>query len=108
MPITEIAQVRLKNTAEPPSAVIKERLRAAQEGQTEYSKHPVTFLKQVEDPTLTYLVGGWDSVEAHTVEWIASETNQRLLGALRGDIGVEWMFQLDIDVCICMSLIDHK
>ncbi|KAJ6160729.1 hypothetical protein N7470_004125 [Penicillium chermesinum] len=97
MPVTELALVRFKATEEPPSAAVKERLRAAQQGQSEYSKYPVTFFSQTEDSSFVYLLGGWESVEVHTNDWITSATNQRLLGVFAEDLSVEWMFHLNLD-----------
>ncbi|KAJ5581316.1 hypothetical protein N7450_007617 [Penicillium hetheringtonii] len=95
MAVTELALLRLK--APEPSAVSRKDLRAAQQGQSEYSGHPVKFLRSVEDQSDFFLIGGWESVDQHRGEWIISEMNQRLLGKLKDAVDVKWMFHLDID-----------
>lgn len=97
MAVTEVALIRLKTDISPTT---KANLRAAQNAQGEYSKHAVHFLHQIEDSSFYYILGGWESVEKHTHEWIQSEANQRLLGLLAQDFDVCWMFHLDIDVSI--------
>ena len=97
MAVTEVALIRLKSDL-PPTA--KANLLEAQKAQEDYSKHAVHFLNQTTDRSFYYLVGGWESVEKHTHEWIQSETNQRLLGLLGQDFDVCWMFHLDIDVSL--------
>lgn len=97
MAVTEIALLRFKSQV--PSSATKQRLLLqVKKAQSEWSGYPVHFALQVEDPTLLYLFGGWDSVATHIREWIPSEINQSLLELLKDDITVEWMFHLDIDV----------
>lgn len=96
MPITELALLRSK--VPEPTLSTKEGLRAAQCAQSAWSKFPVHFLRQKEDVSFFYLLGGWGSLAEHTGEWIASTTNQELLGRLKDDVDVAWMFHLDVDV----------
>ncbi|KAJ6008500.1 hypothetical protein N7540_012476 [Penicillium herquei] len=95
MPITELACLRLKATD--PSSTKKDQLKQAQKAQSEYSGYPAQFFRQVEDPEICYIVGGWESMIVHTEKWITSETNQKNLGVLKDDVDVAWMFHLDID-----------
>ncbi|KAJ5720419.1 uncharacterized protein N7483_008353 [Penicillium malachiteum] len=102
MPITELACLRLKATD--PSPTKKDQLKQAQKAQSEYSGYPARFFRQVEDPEICYIVGGWESVTVHTEEWITSETNQKNLGLLKDDVAVAWMFHLDIDIFVFYNL----
>ncbi|KAJ5671955.1 hypothetical protein N7507_001082 [Penicillium longicatenatum] len=95
MPVTEIALLRLR--AEEPSSVSKTNLIQAQQAQTEFSKYPARFFRQVEDPQRFYITGGWESIAVHAGDWITSETNQKYLGQSKDDVDVEWMFHLDMD-----------
>ncbi|KAJ5594957.1 uncharacterized protein N7459_001165 [Penicillium hispanicum] len=95
MPVTEIAQFRYK--AGNPSATESILLQQAQQAQSEYSNHPAHLLRQVEDSSYGYILGGWESVAVHTEDWIRSETNQKVMAGLQDGIDVEWMFHLDID-----------
>ncbi|KAJ5380604.1 uncharacterized protein N7496_003032 [Penicillium cataractarum] len=95
MPITEFALLRLKE--QEPSAKTKSSLRDVVKQQSAWSKHPVNFLRQIEDSGLVYLLGGWASVAEHFGDWITSAPNQRLLAELKDAIDIEWLFHLDID-----------
>jgi hypothetical protein len=99
MAVTELALLRLRSD---PSPSTKSTLLQAQKQQTEYSGYQVTFLRQTQEPTSFYLLGGWESVEKHTGkgEWISSDTNQKLLSQLKDDIDVKWMFHLDLEVSV--------
>lgn len=96
MAVTEIALLRFKS--QDPSSATKSGLHQAKEAQSEWSGYPVKFALQMEDPALFYILGGWVSVATHRREWVTSEINQRLLGQLKDDVDVEWMFHLGIDV----------
>lgn len=98
MPVTELALLRLK--AQDAHSSTKSGLLEAQKKQTGYSDYQVTYLRQIEDPSFFYLLGGWESVEKHTGEgqWLSSEVNQKLLARLQSDLDVSWMFHLDLDV----------
>lgn len=96
MPVTEIALLRSK--VPEPTQSTKEGLRAAQHAQSKWANFPVHFVRQEEDATFFYLLAGWDSVAEHAGEWLTSTTNQELLGRLKDDIDIEWVFHLDVDV----------
>lgn len=98
MPVTEIALLRLR--AEEPSPITKTNLIQAQHAQSEFSKYPARFFRQIEDPQCFYITGGWESVAVHTGDWITSETNLANLGRLKDDVDVEWMFHLEMDVSL--------
>ncbi|KAJ5796381.1 uncharacterized protein N7518_004921 [Penicillium psychrosexuale] len=97
MPVTELALLRLK--AQDPSSSAKSTFIEAQEKQTTHSGYHVTYLRQIEDPSSVYLMGGWESVEKHTGEgqWLSLEINQTLLAQLKDSLDVSWMFHLDLD-----------
>ncbi|KAJ5387951.1 hypothetical protein N7509_010492 [Penicillium cosmopolitanum] len=94
MAVTELALLRLRSDS---SSTTNEALTQVQAAQAAYSGYPVTFLQQIEDPSLLYLLGGWESVAKHN-EWIASETNQKFLEQLKDDVEVEWMFHYNVNI----------
>lgn len=98
MAITEVALLRLKTSELSSSS--RSTLQQAQQAQSEWSGYPVQFVRQIEDSSYLYIIGGWDSIAHHNGEWIKSETNQKLLGQLKDDIDVEWMFHVEIDVSL--------
>lgn len=97
MPVTEFALFHLKQTEQSPAT--KSSFQDVITEQSAWSKYPVHFLRQKEDPAYVYLLGGWASVAEHFGDWITSEPNQRLLAELKDKLSIEWLFHLDIDVC---------
>jgi quinol monooxygenase YgiN len=94
MAVTELALLHLRSDS---SSTTNEALTEVQAAQAAYSGYPVTLLRQTEDPSFLYLLGGWESVARHN-EWITSETNQKFLEQLKDDVEVEWMFHYDVNV----------
>ena len=54
------------------------------------------FLSQIEDPTLIYIIGSWDSPEQHWNDFIPSPANQNLLNLLKDQVTVEYLFHVNI------------
>jgi hypothetical protein len=68
------------------------------------SGHPFFLFQQIEDPSMLYIVGKWDSVAAHH-DFLPSASNQKLLDTLKEDIAMSGtderqmeMWHLDNDV----------
>ncbi|KAG4439342.1 hypothetical protein IFR05_005154 [Cadophora sp. M221] len=64
------------------------KLRTAHEVLERASGHRFRFFQQVDDPSIVYIVGKWDSTEAHTA-FIESPENQRLLELFGDDVQTE-------------------
>ncbi|GAQ03239.1 hypothetical protein ALT_0560 [Aspergillus lentulus] len=94
-PVTEIALLRLKSN--PPSASFKALLLEGIKAQAEFSSYPVYLFTQVEDPSLIYLVGGWDSAQQHYDEWIPSATNQGIMAELSSEMELVGLSHVDGD-----------
>ncbi|KUJ15551.1 uncharacterized protein LY89DRAFT_588084 [Mollisia scopiformis] len=107
MPVTEFAILPLthpltKENPTLPSSVI-EKLKTAKEVLETASKNSFHYFQQIEDPSIIYIIGKWDSPAAHGT-FLPSPENQRLLGLLKDDIasGVDpdkkmSMWHLDVD-----------
>ena len=50
------------------------------------------------------MVGGWSSIHTHMKEWIPSNKNQDLLQLLKDEVGVDWMWHIDLDPTAHQSL----
>jgi hypothetical protein len=93
--ITELAQLRLL----PPSIltpILLTNLKAVLKVSEEYTGHGFYYLQQIEDASLIYLVGEWDSLEQHMQGFIPSQANQELLESLKDMVGVEWLLHIGI------------
>jgi heme-degrading monooxygenase HmoA len=92
MAVTELATLPLTHNVtkeEPvlPDAVI-EKLKTARTVLEKASGYSFNYFQQVEDPSIVYLIGRWDSTAAHG-EFLPSPENQRLLEMLKDDILTE-------------------
>lgn len=106
-PVTEIALCSIKNPQ--PSTVtdedlssripseVRDLLHHAASEQAAYSGYPVTLLQCQEDPSLLFLIGGWNSVSKHMDEWIPEPINQGLMKALGDHVDIHWMFHVDAE-----------
>lgn len=97
MAVTELACLRLSppTTATTPSLLT--HLKQVQEAQEIYSGHSVRYYHCLEDPSTVFMVGGWSSIHTHMKEWIPSNKNQDLLQLLKDEVGVDWMWHIDLD-----------
>jgi hypothetical protein len=100
MPVTELANFHLKNNKGLDALENEDTKTAfliATKKQAADAGYPVYIFTQVEDPSHIYLLGGWDSVEAHVEKWIPSEENQKLLASVQDGLDVVWVHHIDID-----------
>lgn len=108
MPVTELAILPLthaltKENLSLPSAVIQ-KLKIAKSVLEEASNYEFRFFQQIEDPSVIYIIGKWDSPEAHYA-FLPSAKNQELLQLFKEDVHIEevdgkkmQMWHLDHDV----------
>lgn len=109
MPVTEFAILPLthpltKEHISLPFPLI-EKLKTARSALETASKHPFHYFQQIEDPSIIYIIGKWDSPAAHA-KFLPSPENQRLLEMLKDDIVAVnedpdkrmSMWHLDVDV----------
>lgn len=92
MPVTEFAILPLtyaltKDNLLLPSAVIQ-KLKIAKSVLEEASNHEFRFFQQIEDPYVIYIIGKWDSPEAHYA-FLPSAKNQELLKLFKEDVHIE-------------------
>ncbi|KAJ5495930.1 hypothetical protein N7539_001046 [Penicillium diatomitis] len=104
MPITEIALLRVKNPNKYGDAILK--LFHAAEEQWRWSLYPIRAFRQVEDPTLVYLFGGWKSVVAHLEDWLPSAQNKAALESIKEYLEIVWMFHVDIEPCKHLGILN--
>lgn len=106
MAVTEIALLQHKappstttttSSTPPVFNVAIQNLTCGAQEQASFSHYPVALLRCHEDPSLIYLVGGWESVDQHMKEWIPGKTNRNLLELLGKDLDVKWMFHFDAE-----------
>jgi heme-degrading monooxygenase HmoA len=108
MLVTELALLPLTHNLnqETPNlpASLKQKFISAKQVLEKASGHKFYFFQQVEDPSIIYIIGSWESPQAHAT-FLPSAENQELLELFKDDIIVEekdekkmTMWHLDADV----------
>jgi quinol monooxygenase YgiN len=92
MPVTEFAILPLthaltKGTLALPSTIIQ-KLKIAKSVLEEASNYEFRFFQQIEDLSVIYIIGKWDSPEAHYA-FLPSSKNQDLLKLFEKDVHIE-------------------
>lgn len=89
MPVTELAILPLTHrlTKECPilPTHLLQKLQTAKSVLETASRHSFYYFQQVEDPSIIYILGSWESVTAHW-EFLPSPENQEMLELLKDDI----------------------
>jgi len=98
MAVTELALLRLAPNLTLQNPSLLANLRKALKTMASFSCRPFYYLHQVEDPSLIYILGQWESLEQHYNQFIPSKGNQELLEEMKDQISVEWLMHLDVPV----------
>ncbi|KAF2279808.1 uncharacterized protein EI97DRAFT_187478 [Westerdykella ornata] len=94
MVVTELALLRLLPPTTVGDAALQSKLANAKTVMENFTKRRFYFAQQVEDPTLVYVIGEWDSLTQHMDEFIPSASNQALLESLKDELTVEWLIHI--------------
>jgi quinol monooxygenase YgiN len=96
MAVTEIALLRLSSNDTLDDANLRAKLAHAKAVMQEYTGRVFYYFHQIEDPTLVYIIGEWDTLDQHMEQFIPSERNQAVLESLKDDLLVEWLLHADV------------
>jgi hypothetical protein len=96
MPVTELALLHLPSKNSIDSATLRSKLTHAKTVMQTYTGRSFYFLQQVEDPSLIYIIGEWDSLAQHMEHFIPGKENQAVLESLKDDVTVEWLLHIDV------------
>jgi hypothetical protein len=102
MPVTEFVSFRFKAPHTLHDDDVRSNFQKVSSWQSEWSKYPLTFYNAVDDPSVVYLVSGWEDVEAH-MKWIESEKNQTLLKIFEPILSIIDFAHLEIDFTMIPS-----
>lgn len=96
MTITEIALLRMAVGVNTDDATLRANLAQAKSVMEKYTGNTFYYFQQIEDPSLIYILGEWESLDQHMNHFIPSADNQALLGLLEDKITVEWLLHADV------------
>ncbi|KAF2261925.1 hypothetical protein CC78DRAFT_546236 [Lojkania enalia] len=95
MAIAEIALLRLLPPYTANDASLLSKLGHAKQVMEKFTSRQFYYMQQVENPSLLYIIGEWDSVDQHIDEFIPSADNQAILESLKDVLVVDWLFHID-------------
>jgi len=97
MAIIELAHTQLKGglTASDPDFL--KNLKKVKRVIEEYSGLTTLFFEQVDDPTVIFVVGAWDSKETHEKGFSGSPQQDAILELIKDQMGITWMHYMDVD-----------
>ncbi|KAF2189836.1 hypothetical protein K469DRAFT_562705 [Zopfia rhizophila CBS 207.26] len=95
MAITEIALIRLLPPTTVDDPLLQSKLAHAKYVMENFTGRRFYYMHQVEDPSLLYVIGEWDSLKQHMEQFIPSADNQALLESLKDQLTVEWLLHID-------------
>lgn len=99
MTISEIGLLRLKPTASLEDPDIQRRLKDIKSHLSSFTGHQFSYFRQLEDPSLLYLLGQWESLESHYKGMHGSAEWKKGVMEMSNYFDFQWMahydFQLD-------------
>ncbi|ATY64912.1 hypothetical protein A9K55_005277 [Cordyceps militaris] len=95
MPISEIGLLRLKPTASLSDPDLQKRLTDVQSHLSAFTGHPFHYFRQVEDPSLLYLLGQWASLESHYQGMHGSDEWKKGVAEMGSCFSFQWMAHYD-------------
>lgn len=103
MTVTELAILHVLPIGDTkgPSPELLARLKRARQVLETSSGYSFSFLQQIEDPNVLYIIGAWSTPAAHEA-FLPSPQNQALLDSIKGHIDTEemLMYHLDLDATV--------
>lgn len=97
MAIVELAHISLKNGLTASDPGLKKNLKEVKRVIEEYSKLQTLFYTQIDDPTIMFVIGAWESKDQHQHGFNGSPQQGKILDLIKEQMGIDWMFYIDVD-----------
>ncbi|KAK4939728.1 hypothetical protein LTR10_020012 [Elasticomyces elasticus] len=62
-----------------------------------YSKLQTLFYTQVDDPSVMFVIGAWESKEMHQHGFSGSPEQNKILSLVKDQMDIDWMHYIDVD-----------
>ena len=97
MAIIELAYCQLKNGVTASDPELKKNLKEVKRVIEEYSKLQTLFFSQVDDPTVVFVIGAWESKDKHQHGFDGSPQQAEIINLIKDQLGIEWMHYMDVE-----------
>ncbi len=98
MAISEIGLLRLKPSASLEDPEIQKRLADIKSHLSSFTGHEFYYFRQVQDPSLLYLLGQWESLESHYKGMHGSEEWKKGVMEMSNYFAFQWMAHYDFQL----------
>ncbi|OCT52552.1 hypothetical protein CLCR_10845 [Cladophialophora carrionii] len=97
MAIIELAHISLKDglTADEPQ--LKKNLKEVKRVIEEYSKLETIFYRQLDDPSVMFVIGAWATKDHHQHGFDGSPQQGEILTLIKDQMGIDWMHYIDVE-----------
>ena len=55
------------------------------------------FFSQIDDPTVVFVIGAWESKDAHQHGFDGSPQQAEIINLIKDQLGIEWMHYMDVE-----------
>ncbi|KIW90650.1 uncharacterized protein Z519_08433 [Cladophialophora bantiana CBS 173.52] len=97
MAIIELAHITLKNGITATDPELKKNLREVKRVIEDYSKLQTLFYTQIDDPSVMFVIGAWETKDHHQYSFDGSPQQAEILKLIKDQIGIDWMHYIDVD-----------
>jgi hypothetical protein len=98
MTIIELARCKLLNNIQISDPLLHRNLAKVSQVIQEYNHLPPTlFYPEVQDPSIFYVIGSWQSQEQHSKGFDGSPAQAEILELIKDQMDIEWMHYVDIE-----------
>ncbi|KEF63616.1 uncharacterized protein A1O9_01594 [Exophiala aquamarina CBS 119918] len=98
MAIVELAACQLKGGITASDSELLKNLKEVKRVIEAYSGLTTLFFELVDDPTVMFVVGAWDSKETHEKGFDGSPQQGEILELIKDQLGITWMHYMDVEL----------
>ncbi|EXJ91878.1 hypothetical protein A1O3_00428 [Capronia epimyces CBS 606.96] len=97
MAIIEFAHISLKNGLTASDQTLKNNTKEVKRVIEEYSSLPTLFYTQIDEPSIMFVIGAWESKDKHQYGFNGSPQQDKILELIQDQMGIDWMHYMDVD-----------
>src|SRR5450432_3629407 len=96
MAIIELAHVKLLGGISVSDTSLQQNMQKVTEVIEGYNHLKNLFYVEVEDPSVLYVIGAWQSQEQHQRGFNGSAAQDKILELVKDQMDIDWMYYIDV------------
>ena len=97
MAIIELAHVKLLGGISISDSRLRQNMQQVTEVIEGYNHLKNLFYIEVEDPSILYVIGAWESQQQHQKGFNGSEDQGKILELVKDQMDIDWMYYIDLE-----------